>query len=392
MAGYLRKKTHVVPTVQARASADAASGESANEASVIITREGVKVPAGDVRLTVSEVTKLTGVPTTKLRHYDSVGLLCPARSGEGVSNNRKLYDSGDLERLQTILTLSAYDFSLEEIRHVLDDADTDLYEVMNEKLLALKLHENRLRNLIHFAQFIDLTDTELLEGLACGPADLDLLADFARRSPQYHQILQRLLGMSDEEAEVVLEPLEPTVVEYLLLDETEGFADTERVMDVFLTWWSDAIAPVEQVGYLGFWAIFEDHSLVAERVEAVGGEGVAGFLEMSVFFVMMKRLLEEQSARIHAVAELAEADVVAALESAQTLVAAIGHVVLGSKVAETCTLEERAAVALCTLGYAEGILASEALRAHLELGENLNVSSRDIELAAKVVEVMCEGE
>lgn len=391
MAGYLRTKTHVAPTAQAGTNADTATNESAHEASVIIGREGVKVPAGDVRLTVSEVAKLTGVPATKLRHYDSVGVLCPARSGEGVSNNRKLYNSDDLDRLQTILTLSAYDFSLEEIRHVLDDADADLYEVMNEKLLALKLQENRLRNLIHFAQFIDLTDTELLEGLACGPADLDLLADFARRSPQYHQALQKLLGMSDEEAGVALEPLEPTVVEYLLLDETEGFAGSERVMDAFLTWWSDTIAPVEQVGYLGFWAIFEDHSLVAERVEAIGGEGVAGFLEMSAFFVMMKRLLEEQSATIHAVAELAEADVVAALESAQALVAAIGHAMLGSKAVEACTPEKRAAVALCTLAYAESILANGALHAYLEL-DDLGVSSRDIELVVKVVEVMCEEE
>lgn len=47
-------------------------------------------------MTAGQVSKLTGVTTRALQHYDEKGLLCPRRSGEGVANNRKLYSPEDV--------------------------------------------------------------------------------------------------------------------------------------------------------------------------------------------------------------------------------------------------------------------------------------------------------
>ena len=53
-------------------------------------------------MTAGQVSKLTGVTTRALQHYDEKGLLCPRRSGEGVANNRKLYSPEDVDRLNQI--------------------------------------------------------------------------------------------------------------------------------------------------------------------------------------------------------------------------------------------------------------------------------------------------
>lgn len=157
MAGYRRIKNAIA----------AENGE----ASIIIGQEGLKVPSADAnlaaessarradgrnarlapnkegKLMAGQVTKLTGVPASKLRHYEGMGLLTPECTGKGVSNNRRLYGVQDLERLQSVLTLAEYGFGLSEIKQILDDESTDLYGAIARKLEELKRKEARLRAL-----------------------------------------------------------------------------------------------------------------------------------------------------------------------------------------------------------------------------------------------------
>ena len=333
MAGYRRIKNAVA----------AENGET----SIIIGQEGLKVPSADAnlaaessakrtdghnarlapnkegKLTAGQITKLTGVPASKLRYYEKRGLLTPECTGIGVSNNRRLYGVQDLERLQAALTLAEYGFGLSEIKQILDDESVDLYGAVARKLEELKRKEARLRALILFTKFVDITDdADLIEGLACGPASLDGFADLARALPDYEQAMQRLDAYSEEEAALALERVAPTIDALVLLDEIEGFAGVETATDAFFGWWSEFIVPAEEIGYLGFWAIFEDQSLVAEYVETIGGAGDAATLQMLAFFVMLARFMRTNDALICEIAQLAESDVVAAIDLAYDLIAA----------------------------------------------------------------------
>lgn len=239
MAGYRRIKNAVA----------AENGE----ASIIIGQEGLKVPSAvanlaagpsakcaddhnarlapnkEGKLTAGQVTKLTGVPASKLRHYEEMGLLTPECTGKGVSNNRRLYGVQDLERLQAVLTLAEYEFCLSEIKQILDDESTDLYGAIASKLEELKRKEARLRALILFAKFVDMTDdADLIEGLACGPASLDGFADLTRTLPAYEQAMQRLDAYSEEEAAVALERTAAVIDALVLLDEVEGSQALKR--------------------------------------------------------------------------------------------------------------------------------------------------------------------
>jgi DNA-binding transcriptional MerR regulator len=65
---------------------------------------------------VSEVAHLAGVTVRTLHHYDEIGLLSPgARSAGGY----RLYDEGDLERLESVLFYRELGFPLDEIATIL---------------------------------------------------------------------------------------------------------------------------------------------------------------------------------------------------------------------------------------------------------------------------------
>ena len=387
MAGYRRIKNEV-------AAED-------GEASVIIGQEGARVPSADAKLTAGQVEKLTGVPRTKLRYYDEQGVLCPERTGEGVSNNRKLYGAEDLERLQAILTLAEYRFELGEIRQILDDENVDLYEAIAQKLAELKRQEARLRALILFAKFVDITDdADLIEGLACGPASLDGFADLARELPSYEQAMLRLDAYGEEEAATALAQVGDAIDALVLLDEVEGFAGVEAAMDAFFAWWSDFVAPAEELGYLGFWAVFEDQGLIVEYVETLGGAGDAATVQMLAFFVMLVRFMRTNDALIYEVARLADGDVVAAVERARELIAAAGALWLGSahvarmtssEASDDAGVPEEVLAELCysLLVFVEGVLEDEWLRAYLGVDRGISSTVSTIESALRVIDVLC---
>ena len=400
MAGYRRIKNAVA----------AENGET----TIIIGQAGLKVPSADAnlaaessakrtnghnarptpnkegKLTAGQIAKLTGVPASKLRHYEEKGLLTPECTGKGVSNNRRLYGVQDLERLQSGLTLAEYGFGLSEIKQILDDESTDLYGAIARKLEELKRKEARLRALILFAKFVDMTDdTDLVEGLACGPANLDGFADLARTLPAYEQAMQRLDAYSEEEAAAALERVAAAIDALVLLGEVEGFAGVEAAIDAFFGWWSEFVAPAEELGYLGFWAIFEDHSLVAEYVETIGGAGDAATLQMLAFFVMLARFMRTNNAPICEIAQLADSDVVAAIDLAYDLIAAAGISWLGTKGAREVPDDALAALCFSLLVFTDRTLEDERLRAYLGLEGAISCDSEALASTLRVIDVMC---
>jgi DNA-binding transcriptional MerR regulator/uncharacterized glyoxalase superfamily protein PhnB len=76
---------------------------------------------------IGRLADLTGVTVRTLRHYDQAGLLHP--SGQTAGGHR-LYDRDDVLRLYRILALRRLQFSLAEIRSLLDDRQWNLAEMV----------------------------------------------------------------------------------------------------------------------------------------------------------------------------------------------------------------------------------------------------------------------
>lgn len=69
-------------------------------------------------LTVGELASMTRLTVRALRHYDSIGLLQPARVDP--TNGYRYYDTGQIESASTIAVLRSLDIDVETIGHLLD--------------------------------------------------------------------------------------------------------------------------------------------------------------------------------------------------------------------------------------------------------------------------------
>ena len=99
--------------------------------------------------TVKEVSECTGVSVRTLHHYDAIGLLKPAKVTQA---GYRLYDDAALERLQSILLFRELQFSLKEIKAILDRPDFDPTEALTQQIRLLELQKARLDEVISHAR------------------------------------------------------------------------------------------------------------------------------------------------------------------------------------------------------------------------------------------------
>jgi MerR family transcriptional regulator, thiopeptide resistance regulator len=101
--------------------------------------------AGRRTYRVSEVARISGVTVRTLHHYDEIGLLVPmARSEAGY----RLYDDGDLLRLQQILLGRELGLPLEEIRRSLDDPAFDHRKTLVGQRQQLEARAHRTEEML----------------------------------------------------------------------------------------------------------------------------------------------------------------------------------------------------------------------------------------------------
>lgn len=119
-------------------------------------------------LKVGELARRTGLTIRTLHHYDEIGLLKPSLHTE---SGHRLYMPADIARLQQVLALRQFGFSLEEVRACLDKADF-------VPLQLIRLQLTRVREQIALQQKL----CERLEALArlCGSAGEVSAEEFLR--------------------------------------------------------------------------------------------------------------------------------------------------------------------------------------------------------------------
>lgn len=95
--------------------------------------------------TVKRVSKLAGVSVRTLHHYDEIGLLKP----EQISTaGYRLYTQSDLEKLQQILFFRELEFSLGEIKAMLEDPGFDRQQALLLQRAALLERQQSINRLV----------------------------------------------------------------------------------------------------------------------------------------------------------------------------------------------------------------------------------------------------
>lgn len=137
---------------------------------------------------VSKLAELAGVSVRTLHHYDDIGLLKPSfRSDAGY----RKYQRADLLRLQQILFYRELDFTLSDIKDVLDNPDYDEIQALVKHRHSI---EKRIARLSHLLETLDKTLAHYREG-AMKLTDEELYKGFSKEQiERYHKEVDDKFG------------------------------------------------------------------------------------------------------------------------------------------------------------------------------------------------------
>lgn len=171
---------------------------------------------------VSQVSQLAGVSVRTLHHYDQIGLLKPLRQQD---NGYRVYSEQHLAKLQQILLYRQLDFSLEQIRDMMQAADFDAVNALQQQhaLLLSKLDATKqMINNIEVAMTIAQGKQNMQILFSTVPQDkaAQWQQDFANQFSEpgeYEAALQAVGNVSAAQSQHLTEEFDIWVAQYLPL-------------------------------------------------------------------------------------------------------------------------------------------------------------------------------
>lgn len=156
-------------------------------------------------MTVNDVSKLTGVSIRTLQYYDTIGLLKPNGHTEA---GYRLYDDIALERLQQILLFKELEFSLKEIKSMINAPDFDRNKAMEQQIELLTMKKEHLENLIDFARKIKTTGVKNMDFTVFDTKKIDEYAKRAKeqwgQTSEYREYEEKTKGWTNQDQQDVM--------------------------------------------------------------------------------------------------------------------------------------------------------------------------------------------
>lgn len=235
-------------------------------------------------MTVHEVSKISGVSIRALHHYDHIGLL-PATEVTGAGY--RLYDEAAIERLQHILLFKELEFSLKDIKVILDSPDFDKSKALEQQIHLLELRKEHLQNLIDLARGIKTIGVNRMNFEAFNTRKIDEYAAQAKASwgttDAYKEYEQKSKGRSREvqqklNAEMMSIFAEFGRVKELPADSVEAIALARKLQDHITEHYYTCTDEI----LLGLGTMYAGGGDFTTNIDKAGGEGTAVFANEAI--------------------------------------------------------------------------------------------------------------
>ena len=135
-----------------------------------------------MKMTRAQFSEVTGVSMSALRFYEKKGLLNPERTGEGVSNNRRLYSDDDLQRMQEIMIYLKLGMPIKGISAKLNSPGYDSSRAFDEAVRVLHARIEHLQNLEILAGLANAFGTTLFDLASFDDEEIDSFGEQMRNS------------------------------------------------------------------------------------------------------------------------------------------------------------------------------------------------------------------
>ena len=230
--------------------------------------------------TVHEVSKLAGVSIRTLQYYDKIGLLHPAKYTE---SGYRLYDDTALEKLQQILLFRELEFSLKDIKAIMDNPNFDQRKALEQQIALLTLKKEHLENLIDLAREIKDIGVNKMDFTAFDTSKIDEYAAQAKASwgntPEYREFEEKSKNRTAQQEQTISTQMMGIFAEFgtmLKLDPSaEKVQSQVKKLQDFIT--ENFYNCSDEILYsLG--SMYVNGGDFTENIDMTGGKGTAEFV------------------------------------------------------------------------------------------------------------------
>ena len=221
--------------------------------------------------TSGQVAKLMGITSRTLQHYDDIGLLCPARTDEGVSNNRKLYSDEDIERLRQILIYRDLGFRLNEIAQILDSEPAQVEEISNARIRDLWVQKDRVHNLAATVSLSKIVNLDRFAERTYETGGLD--AYYCNRMPShgFMEAMRHVENMTEEDIQSADKAFADVAGRFASMGDTLTYHEMEEAGEALWEWYEDHWFLLPDGGFFILWGLFQEDCPLAKEAAALGG-------------------------------------------------------------------------------------------------------------------------
>lgn len=237
-------------------------------------------------MTVNEVSKLAGVSVRTLHYYNTIGLLYPS---ETTDSGYRLYDDTALERLQQILLFRELEFSLKEIKQILDSPDFDKNKALSQQINLLSLKKEHLDNLISLALEIKNKGINPMNFKAFNTEKLDQYAKEAKASwghtDSYKEFEEKTRNYSSKDWSDINHMLMQNFIEFgkLLKESPESEAVQNQVKLLQDTITKNYYTCTKEI-LAGLGQMYSSDERFMESIDSAGGKGTAEFTGKAIAY------------------------------------------------------------------------------------------------------------
>ena len=235
-------------------------------------------------MTVHEVSRLAGVSIRTLQYYDKIGLLHPAGYTDA---GYRLYDDTALERLQHILLFRELEFSLKDIRMIINSPDFDRNKALEQQIELLTLKKEHLDNLINFALGIKMLGVRHMDFKAFDRSKLDEYSRQAKElygnTPEYKEMKEKMKNRTEEEDHIMADRFMLFFKEAGEIKNTDPASPeaqdlVKRIQD-FIT--ENLYTCTDKI-LSGLGKMYSGGGEFTENIDAYGGAGTAEFVDQAI--------------------------------------------------------------------------------------------------------------
>lgn len=234
--------------------------------------------------TVNEVSKITGVSIRALHYYDSIGLLRP---DQVTCAGYRLYGDAALEKLQYIMLFRELQFSLEDIRRIIDSPDFSKSKALEQQIELLALKKERIEKLIAFARRIK---TIGVTNLDFSVFDSEKIKKYAKQAKEkwgnteaYREFEAKSGNISEKDMKNINIELMSIFAEFgKLLDRNPDDAEAQKTVEKLRAYITEHFYSCTPEILAGLGKMYAAGGEMTDNIDKAGGAGTAAFASEAI--------------------------------------------------------------------------------------------------------------